>query len=409
MRKRKFLPILALIFAGEAIFFLPFVLARVFRPTMLKVFDITNLELGAAFSVYGIVAMLAYFFGGPLADRYKARTLMASALFLTALGGFVMALVPSYRVLIIIYGFYGFTTIFLFWAAMIKATRIWGGEGFQGRAYGILEGGRGLAAALIGLFAITVFAGALGDAINETRTASFQLVIVATSIVVIVAGVLVWFAIPVESESESKTKLPMVRDVLAVARIPAVWLLGVIIISAYVGYKITDDISLYAHEVLSFNEVAAAGVGGGALWLRPVFALVAGFLADRFTGSRVVGVGFLLMIISGLLVYTGWLETTVALTLITLASMLAGVYGIRGIYFALMQDAAIPVVATGTAVGIISMVGYLPDVFMSPLMGWLLDNYPGSQGHRLVFLVLAMFGIVGLVAVRLNAKYKPPA
>ena len=32
----------------------------------LDVFGLTNLELGISFSVYGVVAMLAYFVGGPL-------------------------------------------------------------------------------------------------------------------------------------------------------------------------------------------------------------------------------------------------------------------------------------------------------------------------------------------------------
>ena len=77
----------ALVMAGEAIFGLPFLVARIFRPTLLDVFGITNLELGTAFSVYGVVAMLAYFPGGALADRFKARTMMASALAVSALGG----------------------------------------------------------------------------------------------------------------------------------------------------------------------------------------------------------------------------------------------------------------------------------------------------------------------------------
>ena len=81
--------------AGEAVFLLPFALARVFRPTFLDVFQITNLQLGAAFSVYGIVAVGAYFFGGPLADRFSARRLMTVALLSTAAGGVVLAGVPS--------------------------------------------------------------------------------------------------------------------------------------------------------------------------------------------------------------------------------------------------------------------------------------------------------------------------
>ena len=48
---RRLFSLLALIAAGETIFFLPFVLARVFRPTLLEVFGLTNLELGTAFSL----------------------------------------------------------------------------------------------------------------------------------------------------------------------------------------------------------------------------------------------------------------------------------------------------------------------------------------------------------------------
>ena len=53
---------------------------------------------------------------------------------------------------------------------------------------------------------------------------------------------------------------------------------------------------------------------------------------------------------------------------------------------------------TGTAVGIISVVGYTPDIFMGPVMGILLDNNPGLVGHQQVFLLLAAFAAVGTFA-----------
>lgn len=82
---------LVLIVSGEAIFVLPFVLPRVFRPTLLDVFGLSNLQLGTMYSFYGIVAMASYFLGGPLADRFSARRLMAAALVATAAGGAVCA------------------------------------------------------------------------------------------------------------------------------------------------------------------------------------------------------------------------------------------------------------------------------------------------------------------------------
>ena len=67
--------LLLLILAGESIFILPYVLSRVFRPTVLDVFGLDNVQLGMCFSVYGMVALLSYLFGGPMADKFPPRKL----------------------------------------------------------------------------------------------------------------------------------------------------------------------------------------------------------------------------------------------------------------------------------------------------------------------------------------------
>ena len=83
------------ILAGEAIFLIPFVLPRLFRPTMLAGWGITNLDFGLAFSCYGVVALIAYALGGPLADRFQPRWLMCMALAATAFGGLVLLEAPN--------------------------------------------------------------------------------------------------------------------------------------------------------------------------------------------------------------------------------------------------------------------------------------------------------------------------
>ena len=46
-------------------------------------------------------------------------------------------------------------------------------------------------------------------------------------------------------------------------------------------------------------------------------------------------------------------------------------------------------------------IGYTPDVFMGPLMGWLLDRSPGAAGHYDVFAVVTGFALLGIVATLL--------
>ena len=109
----------------RGVFILPFVLARIFRPTFLDVFQIDNFQLGTLYSTYGIVALISYLFGGTLADKFQPKVLMGSSLIMTSLGGFYLSFFPSFD-LLQLYAFWGFSTTFLFWSAMIKATRNWG-------------------------------------------------------------------------------------------------------------------------------------------------------------------------------------------------------------------------------------------------------------------------------------------
>ena len=71
---------LGLVIAGEAIFILPFHVTRFFRPSVMEIFGLSATELGAVQGVYGVMAMLAYFPGGPIADPFPARKLMALSL-----------------------------------------------------------------------------------------------------------------------------------------------------------------------------------------------------------------------------------------------------------------------------------------------------------------------------------------
>ena len=397
--------LLLLILAGESVFILPFVLSRVFRPTVLEVFGLDNVQLGLCFSVYGVVALVSYLFGGPLADKFPPRKLIAVALWMTALGGLVYATFPSYLVLKILYGYWGFTTIFLFWAAMIKATRVWGGTNSQGKAFGFLDGGRGLVGALFGAMGVFVFSFFISSGIGDTTLleskAAFRYVILVSSGIVMLVGILVWFFMLLDSKLEQEVILEKITisQIKEVLHLPAVGLLMVIILCAYVGYKITDVFSLYAQDVMLYDQVESAQVGTFLLFIRPIIGVVIGILADRSQTTYWLVVSFIISFFGALLFATG-IITASATTLffVSILVVAAGVYAARSLYFAVMERGRIPLVLTGTAVGLISLIGYTPDIFAGPAIGYLLENSPGAEGHQHVFWMLAVFSIIGGMA-----------
>ena len=108
---------------------------------------------------------------------------------------------------------------------------------------------------------------------------------------------------------------------------------------------------------------------------------------------------FAFMLIGGLVIGSGSLSQGIFwYFLITIITISIGIYALRGLYFAIMEEGKIPLYLTGTAVGLISVIGYTPDIFMGPMMGFLLDRSPGALGHQHVFLMLSGFSFVGLVA-----------
>lgn len=397
--------LLLVILAGESVFILPFVLARVFRPTVLEAFNLDNIQLGICFSTYGIVALISYFFGGALADKFPPRKLIAVALWMTAAGGLVYATFPDYTTLKVLYGYWGFTTIFLFWAPMIKATRVWGGTTSQGKAFGFLDGGRGLVGALFGALGVLIFSlfitSEIAEATASESRAAFSYVILISSGIVSIVGILVWFFMKIDHTLEKEIIIEKitVSQMQEVLRLPSVWLLMIIILCAYVGYKITDVFSLYAKDIMLYDQVQAAQVGTFLLFIRPVIGVLIGILADRSQTTFWLLISFIISFFGALLFATGLISaSSTALFFISILVVATGVYSARSLYFAVMQRGKIPLVLTGTAVGIISLIGYTPDIFAGPAIGYLLENSPGQEGHQHVFWMLALFSSIGSLA-----------
>ena len=399
----RYLYIATLVIAGEMVFGLPFHTARFFRPTLLEVFGFTNTQLGDLFAVYGVTAMLSYFPGGAIADRFSARFLLAGSLVATAFGGVYMATIPGPFQMALLYGFWGITTIFLFWGALIRATREWGGESTQGAAFGILESGRGVTAAILASLMVMVLAWYLpGDASlasDEERRAGFQMVVLGYSAIAFAAGVLAWFVIP-DPGKVSATRHNPFRNMALVLGRPIVWAQAAIIICAYCGYKGLDYYSLYAVQVLGMDEVEGARLASYGAYIRPVAALTAGLIADRFDATRVIGLMFIVLaIVYALLSMFLPGSTSLGVIYLNLGISMFAVFSLRGIYFALLQETRTPRHITGAAVGMISLVGYTPEIFFAPVSGRILDATPGPDGFLNLFVLLAAIGAVGVIVV----------
>jgi nitrate/nitrite transporter NarK len=237
------------------------------------------------------------------------------------------------------------------------------------------------------------------------REAALRAVILGYSAITALAGVFVWFALADAGDSTARhfeqwnpKAESLGNHIMRALRMPEVWLISLVVFCAYVAYKGFDNYSLFAVEVYGLNQVESAQLAALGAWMRPIGALGLGLLGDRFQVTRMTVLCFVALLASQLFFA---ISTPVpGAAGILLSNILVGslaMFGLRSLYYALLEDARIPAAITGTAVGIISVIGYSPDVFVSYVGGVMLDRSPGLEGHQHYFWFLASFAALGLV------------
>ena len=415
MKTSRFITLLLIILAGELIFALPFHITRFFRPTFLEVFTLSNSQLGDIFAIYGLVATLAYFPGGLIADRFPAHKLKAASLLATALGGVYLWTIPSTLGLKTLFGFWGLTTILLFWGAMIKATRAWGTTDAQGLAFGLLDGGRGLVASIFASIAVYIFGLYVMEALVSQETTKQAQGL--KSVILFYAAATALTALPVwlmtTSRSSISNTLPSssisrrelstrinaaTKSTIDALKDTRIWLQGGIVVAAYCGYKSLDNIGIYAVEVMGMSQIDSAKLATLTSYIRPIAAVLAGLMVDRFSASRIISILFLILML-GSLCLSSLDPSRIMINLIVtnLLVTFIAVYALRGVYFSLIEQSNIAFNRTGTAVGVISFVGFTPDIFFASITGRILDANPGFAGFQHYFLLITIFSLIGMI------------
>ena len=135
-------------------------------------------------------------------------------------------------------------------------------------------------------------------------------------------------------------------------------------------------------------------------WIRPFAAVLAGVVADRFNAARSIAVAFAVLVISWLLLGLSPADaSSLNLVYLNLFVTFVAVFALRGIYFALLEENRTPPYLTGAAVGLVSLIGFTPEIFFAPITGRILDANPGVVGFQHYFLFLAGTALLGVVVV----------
>jgi len=180
-------------------------------------------------------------------------------------------------------------------------------------------------------------------------------------------------------------------------KITELWLVTAIVFCGYHIFWATYSFSDYL-QGSGMTAVMAGTITTIKLWMRPIGGLGGGYLGDKFSNISVLIVALLLATfgILGLIVFPALGSIGVLVVTVIFIGLMT--YAIRGLYWAILDTCKIPLRITGLAIGIVSVVGYLPDTFIPLINGYLTENFPGALGYKLYFGYIAFIGGLGTLA-----------
>ncbi len=388
---------------------LPFLIPRLYRPLMLDAWDLTNTDIGLGFAAYGVTSTLSYLVGGVFADNYNPRTLISFSLAATALGVLYMVFYPSPTSFIATYGFLGISTVLLMWGALIKTTHVIGGEANRSAALGILDSGRGLMAAIASSGLLLLVSIKFPELTSlQDHVAALRLIYCSVAAFVFILAASTWVNLKDLNMFQKNEKTWNFKNALHSLKDSRVWLLSLLVLSSYCGYKGIDTYSIYLTNIHNLSVSRTSQLMSILLWLRPFSVLGIGFLSDVFHRRNRWGRFHMLTVlltVSGisqtLLAFFGFSDFILAFAFMTIS--VCYVYGLRAVYFSVFGDLKIQNNLIGTTVGIVSFVGFLPDIFFGYVSGRLIDTFPGEMGFRYTFLFTAACLFAGAIASRFLA------
>lgn len=394
--KKNMLRLILISIAGTMIYGLPY-FRSYYYDAYLQTYGLTNSQMGMFGSIFGIMGACSYLFGGVVADMFSARKLMTISMILTGLGGLLHLFHPSYLMLVGIYFLWGFTSLFAFWPALLKVLRSLANEDEQSKAYGFMDATRGITNAV--QLAVTL---AIFNALSKKASdlAGLNGVVIFYSAVCIVMGIGLYFVLDEkklqtgsdDAEDDSKFSFAIVKQVL---KMPVVWLLSLVVCCSYTMPILFYYFTPYATANLGMTAAAGAMVTMLAQYVRPVACVVGGVAADKIGRANVMYGTMGIMLASTLvLIFARSMSNAVFIGIC--ACIYFGMYGAYSLVFSMFDECGIPKYMSGTAIGLICTIGYMPEFFCPLLAGKVLDTY-GNAGYHILFIFLAVMMVIGII------------
>jgi predicted MFS family arabinose efflux permease len=286
----------------------------------------------------------------------------------------------------------GVCAVFLYFPASSRILATMSRE-HSGSVLGKYYGFGGLLTSVLDLAATAIYARV------ESEIFLFRGIMLFFAVVNLVTGTLIGLKFWNQKTDIEKGNPVRLRDVSAVLRQPKVWLIALITMCNYLICCLMSYYTPYLTGVFGVSESYALLI---AVIRLGVFSLAAGLIWGKWTdrigsATRVIRFSFVLLAVlfAGLLVNDRWGRSSIAVILITFGIALISL-GNKSMTLVLFTEKQISPRVLGTAIGIVSFIGYSPDAFFYPAAGKILEQ-TGDGAYAILFLIGIAAALIGML------------
>jgi len=353
----------------------------------MAVLGFSSEQWNSVMSLYSAANTSMFLLGGLAADLFPPRKLLCFSFSAVGLLSLWLAAFPAYGTVKVIFILIGIFSTLTFWAALIKIIRQCTGNRSEGKAFGALEGGR----ALIGLLLTTAtvalfgfFAGKGADITVESARTGVRAVIVVYAVLCLISSFFVFRLFKDEPGEKIDFNIQF-KQVVDCLTNPAVWFISFIYLVLHSATLGSIYLSTLMGDVFGATTAFAAVTAVFRNYFRPVAAFAGGFLSDRIGKAKtmiiisavmIASYAFCMLAASNATNRTGQTNSIMMYGVIAFSSILIlAIALVRGQYYALLSEGRVPMRYTGLAVGVITSIGYIGDVFAPRIAGSFLNTF----------------------------------
>lgn len=385
--------VITIISCGAVVVYLTFLIRYVFYEPVLESLQLTNEQLGVLYGLYGTTAMIFYLPGGILADKVRVKYLATVGFAMSAALTFWYSTLPSYGQLKIIFLLMGVCTTFIFWGIRYKAIRLVSDDNTYSKNIGISYGIVGVIGLIINFISMAIFNA------FPTAGAGFNMVLMFYAGLNIAFAVASFFLIPkFKDEIIATSKKFDFSELIAAVKHPGVWLTTFSMFFIYSVYTSLSYTVPYVTSVFGASLSLAATMGNIRMYGTSLFSspIIGAFASKIKSPSKtiIICMAITTACLLGLVIAPGSASFMIpAIVLILILSFfLNGAYGVAS---SLFTETEVPSSIFGSASGILSVIGFFPDMFVSPIAGRWLDQY-GNAAYQRIFIVLAISAAIAM-------------